>query len=177
MATMAERFIPFPHWSFVGMNDLLRFWAKIDKSDSSCWLWTGAKSRGTQGMGDLAEPYGHFVFHGETYYSHRVAWFFEHKQDPGKFLVCHECNVTLCVHPAHLFLGTQSENKVQCGLDGRMPRGENHSQAVLSNDDARMIFKSKERPCDLARQFGVTASHISKIQHGHRFKSLLLETT
>ena len=178
MATMAERFIPFPHPLMIGMDDLQRFWSKIDKESSpkGCWLWTGGRSRAPKEMGELGEPYGHFFFCGESYVASRVAWFFEYKEDPGSLLICHGCNVTLCVRPDHLYCGTASMNTSQCVLDGRRNQsGERAPPSKLSDSDAQMILKSNLPGTVLARRLGVVKSTIHAVRQGRTFKHLLVE--
>lgn len=177
MATMAERFIPFPSPIFIRINDLLRFWAKVSKSPhpKGCWLWTAGYSRASNSLGELKEPYGNFCFYGITYYAHRVAWFFEKREDPGSLLVCHECNTTLCVNPRHLYLGTQSMNKIQCGLDDRANcKGEKGGRAKLNDDEARLILKSNLPGVILAKKFSISESSICDLRHGRTFRHLLM---
>lgn len=87
----------------------------IDKS-GECWLWIGkTRHRG----------YGKFSWRDETgalftRYAHRIAWFFEHGEwPPVDLVVCHRCDTPLCVRPAHLWLGSQSENIRDCVAKGR----------------------------------------------------------
>lgn len=42
-------------------------------------------------------------------YAHRAAWLL-FRGEIGNFVVAHECDYSLCVNPAHLFLATQDEN-------------------------------------------------------------------
>lgn len=88
----------------------VRFFAKVKKTDT-CWLWT-ANQTGT--------GYGAFNYRGRSSFkAHRASWILHYGEIPGKLLVCHHCDVKLCVRPDHLFLGTHSDNAQDCIRKGR----------------------------------------------------------
>jgi len=91
------------------MKTAEEFWARVNKTDS-CWLWMGAKT----GAG-----YASIWWRGERWRGHRLAWVLSGKVDPGKHYLCHKCDVPHCVNPAHLFMGTQSDNMQDCLRKGR----------------------------------------------------------
>ena len=88
-----------------------RFWPRVQKADG-CWPWIA--SIGTDG-------YGKFWVRGRTTHAHRVAWELTHGQipDDDPRLVCHHCDNPPCCNPAHLFLGTHSENAQDMVRKGR----------------------------------------------------------
>lgn len=95
----------------------IRFWSKVEIT-SGCWLWTGS----TNGS-DPKWQYGQF-FHGRSRaQAHRVAWVLARGPIPDGYFVCHSCDVTRCVRPDHLFLGTPSDNMWDASLKGRQ-RGQ-----------------------------------------------------
>jgi hypothetical protein len=77
----------------------VRFWAKVDKS-GDCWIWTGAKNK------TGAHRYGFFGVRTKVIdHAHRVAWILTHGPIAAGQAVHHQCGNTLCVNPAHLYLG------------------------------------------------------------------------
>ena len=71
-------------------------------ADSACWLWTGARS--SSGYGSVR------VRRNDPGTAHR--WLYEELIGPiprGMYLL-HSCFTPLCVFPAHLRVGTPSEN-------------------------------------------------------------------
>ena len=82
-----------------------RFWKKVAKPDGNgCWLWTAA----IQGRG--AHKYGRFSHKRKMYGAHRVSYELYHGPVPPGMVVMHKCDVTTCVNPGHLALGTASDN-------------------------------------------------------------------
>jgi hypothetical protein len=56
-----------------------------------------------------------------TVYTHRIAWEIAHgKAPPAHLEVCHTCDNPPCVNPAHLFLGTHSDNALDASRKGRL---------------------------------------------------------
>lgn len=83
-----------------------RFWDKVDKT-TTCWLWTASTRNG----------YGCFKYQGKARESHRFAYELCIEPIPSGMIICHKCDVRLCVNPDHLFLGTYHDNTIQSGID------------------------------------------------------------
>ena len=114
--------------------------------EKGCWIWLWYKNKaGYAKAGSLyvtrllmnAQP-GQVVRHG-----------------PG-------CS-TSCINPAHLKLGTYSENALDRVIDG------NHPLEKTTDDEVREIFRrvwNGEKQKDLAREFGLDQTTISSIKLG-----------
>ncbi len=94
-----------------------------------CRIWTGPSKGG----------YGTLSFHGQHMSAHQAAYLSEHGCIPKGQLVRHTCRQPLCVNPAHLVLGTDTENAADAVRDGTsaglMPRKrlpEKTRKAVIS---------------------------------------------
>jgi hypothetical protein len=89
-----------------------RFEAKwTPEPNSGCWLWISGGNK---------FQYGKLYFNGRNEMATRVSWFLKYGQLPSPELqVCHKCDTPACVNPDHLFLGTMSDNQMDCVLKGR----------------------------------------------------------
>jgi DNA-binding Xre family transcriptional regulator len=86
-----------------------RFWSKVDTT-GECWLWMGSR----RPLG-----YGAVKVGGRVLHAHRVAYELTHGSIPEGFVVMHRCDNPPCVNPAHLHLGTRSENTRDMHAKGR----------------------------------------------------------
>jgi hypothetical protein len=94
------------------MTPLERFERKyIPVTESGCWIWLG----GLQGKG-----YGQFTLKNKRVKAHRFSFEQFVGEIPDGMLVCHHCDVMCCVNPAHLFVGTNSDNMSDCANKGRL---------------------------------------------------------
>ena len=96
-----------------GLTVIQRFNRFIDKSNK-CWMWTGGK---------LPNGYGIYSIGRFPRLAHRMSYELAYGKVPGNLLVCHHCDVKLCVNPEHLFLGTYIDNMQDAVSKGRMPTG------------------------------------------------------
>jgi hypothetical protein len=137
-----------------------RFWAKVRKTES-CWIWTGATSKG---RGEFW--YGSFWLMGRAQRAHVVAFrWFKGRVPRGKF-VCHKCDRPLCVRPSHLFLGTPKINTQDALKKGRLVahRGEAHGRAILTRAAVEEIRRSRETDATLGARYGVHSNTVNRVR-------------
>ena len=78
--------------------------------------------------------------------AHRVAYALANNTWPGEMMVCHSCDNPACCNPAHLWLGTNSENQDDSVNKGRRAHikgasGENNPRAEIDEKTAREIIR------------------------------------
>lgn len=159
-----------------------RFWSKVDRTGTGCWLWTAGRSRRGYGVFSSSQRYVN---------AHRVAWELTYGAIPPGLLVCHRCDNPPCVNPEHLFLGTAADNARDAAAKGRLlcgdenpsrrnreirPRGEGHANAKLTaaavlrlREDYRRGFSYRE----LGVRYGIQRSHVHNLIAGRAWKHLL----
>ena len=113
------------------------FWEKVAKGpDHECWPWVGYVS-----------PSGH----GATTYkcfcilASRKAWILTHGPISSELCVNHRCDNKLCCNPAHMYLGTRSDNMIDRWEDAdpatRAARGRPH---VVTNAGLERLWEMRK---------------------------------
>lgn len=155
------------------------FWHFVDQGEG-CWLWQGSTTKG---------GYGRIKHKGLIHRAHRLSWQLQRGPIPDGLFVCHKCDVPLCVNPDHLFLGTAAENARDRDRKGRnshgpghfsktqperVLRGERHGMAKLTVEQVREIRRllAAYTCVDIAKQFGVNYTTISRIKRGQGWKAV-----
>lgn len=149
-----------------------RFWSKVDRrGPDECWLWLA---------GTFRDGYGCFKLggrNGRSVGAHRIAYEMSVGPIASGLFVCHRCDVPGCCNPAHLWLGTPSDNiadKVSKGRSHRLP-GELHSMAKLTDLE---VIRMRELRSDgwgvrrLASAFGIGKSQAWRIVRGASWRHL-----
>jgi hypothetical protein len=75
--------------------------SSITKDENGCWVWNRK---------NLSGRYGKLRWKKKWISSHRASYeLFVGPIEDGK-VVCHKCDISLCVNPDHLFVGTHRDN-------------------------------------------------------------------
>ena len=135
----------------------------IPVTESGCWIWIGALNK---------QGYGRMYAYAKTIRAHRFSY--EHfigKIEAG--LCClHRCDVRSCVNPAHLFLGTQTDNSKDMVAKDRQRRGEGRPDSKLKDRDVRAILEDARSNCVIASQYNISSSLVSHIKARRLWKHL-----
>ncbi len=141
----------------------------VDRSGGpdACWPWLGKVY--------ATKPYGYFKHRGRSTGAHRTAWELANgRLVPDGLLVRHVvCNNPPCCNPAHLEVGTDSDNSNDMVRAGRQASGVRHGSAKLTEDQVRAIrvrCASGETIVSLAKAFGVSRAAISATVSGKHWR-------
>lgn len=151
----------------------------IPEALSGCWIWIG-RPQGSNGYGRIKVGDRHMPAHRYSYAMHVGVI-------PDGMLVCHRCDVPLCVNPTHLFLGTNSENNADKMRKGRQARGPMLAMAIsrgarkgeaahnnkLRREDVLRIFSDSRPQRAIAADFGVSQMLVFKIKRKEAWSWLL----
>ena len=94
------------------LNFLLK--NKTEKTSTGCLNYTGYKNK---------KGYGRIKFEGRSLSAARVIYILKYGKFPENLDTCHKCDNPSCINPKHLFLGTRSENMIDCVQKGRSKNG------------------------------------------------------
>lgn len=144
------------------------FWAKVHKTDS-CWLWTAYKDRNGYGLTYAGtRKAGH---RSNSHYAHRIAYALAHGEAPSGKVVMHSCDNPSCVNPAHLSVGTQTENIVEREQRGRGKKTSPRIRKITIEGVREIRLTRGIVPAVFyAKRWGVCVSHINRIRRGEKRK-------
>jgi len=140
------------------------FWRRLDRSGPDatglgpCWEWCSSTGR-------RARRYGWTRVDGVAGMPHRIAYTLASGEIPSGLCVLHACDNPHCCNPAHLSVGTQTDNRRQAAERGRTKR-------KLTELDALDILVSTARgesQHSLADRLGVARNTIVCVLSGQTF--------
>lgn len=130
-----------------------RFMEKvIPEPNSGCWLWDANTDR---------DGYGHFKVNGIQHRAHRVSFKVFCEEIPDGMLVCHKCDVRLCVNPNHMFLGTDKDNAQDKIKKNRFGKKSNH----ISDAMKESIKKETIKAMDIAKKYNIGIRTVRRIRN------------
>lgn len=142
-----------------------RFWPRVNKAGAlvpgmptPCWEWQGCLTQG--GYGVFGNPGGGMLL------AHRVSWEMVNGPIPAGIGVLHRCDNRPCVNPAHLFLGTNTDNVADACAKGRMMKGERHTNAKVNATivvEIRALAAQGLTSYDIAKLVPVSARNVRMI--------------
>jgi hypothetical protein len=148
-----------------------RFWRRVDvRGENECWLWTGSLDK---------DGYGKFAYYRLSKVRHVRAHWFSYRVSVGRvpkgLSICHTCDVPTCCNPAHLWIGTNTENTSDRNQKSRQARGSRDGNARLSEIDIPIIRRllSEGLTCRRIGQiFGVAENTIGHIKRGETWRHI-----
>ena len=133
----------------------------IPEPNTGCTLWT--TTRCTQ------DGYGQMRLDNKSQRVHRVVWELTNGPIPAGLCVLHHCDVPSCVNPAHLFLGSHTDNMRDMVRKGRHSPPPKYNGSKLSYELARVIRERHSEgrtSASLGREYGVCRTTIDWIIQG-----------
>lgn len=125
-------------------------------------MWKGSVSGKNKSRGG---GYGNFVVYGsrgvpQNIKAHRLAWLLEHGTLPSsRTMVCHACDVRLCVNPQHLFLGSNTDNMRDASAKGRLAQKLNPKKVLI----IRALSMLRLSYTEIGRLFDVDESTVRDV--------------
>ena len=149
-----------------------RFELKVVRDDcmpDGCHIWTGVKN---------PKGYGVTNFKAKALRAHRVSYTIYNGEIPYGMLVCHRCDNPPCVNPAHLFLGTASDNEQDKLSKGRnyqknkthCPQGHEYAGdnlALRKDDGSRICLTCRNKRNNAKPRLPKPPK--THCKHGHEF--------
>lgn len=139
-----------------------KFNTRFKKTDG-CWEWNGTRD----GFG-----YGLFDYKGKRYRAHSLALVLAGHTPRDGEVACHKCDNPKCVRPDHLYFGTARDNVHDAMNRGRLPKGERHGQAKLTEDQVYQIRQASGSYTAIANQFGLSRASVTRIIKGKNWRHL-----
>jgi hypothetical protein len=157
------------------LNTPEQFWSRVHiGAPTECWEWQGAQT---------SAEYGCLVYQGLSVVAHRLAYSLVKggislrapADKTSNEFVLHGCDNRRCCNPAHLHLGTFSDNQKEAYLRKRraQPKGAAHVNAKLTSQgasSARVRYALGETQQAIADDLGVSQRVISLIIRRESYK-------
>lgn len=130
---------------------------------TGCLEWQGHVNDSGKGYGDIKAD-------GKYLKTHRLAYMAAYGEIPEGAHIRHACDNRICCEPVHLEVGTNYDNIVDKMMRDRS--GKKLDIARVKEIKQRLLMGESQR--ELAEQFGVVPSIISRISTGRRWSHVLV---
>lgn len=131
--------------------------SSITKNENGCWIWNRK---------NIGARYGKLRWNKKWISSHRASYeLFKGPIEIGK-IICHKCDVTLCVNPDHLFVGTHKQNINDAINKKRLIIGAHSLAPKFTDDQVEEMRKLKSEGFTysrLRRIFNCTDQYLVKV--------------
>lgn len=159
-----------PHHLVIG--DEARFWAKVQKLNNDCWIWTASQDKDMYGKFRIYELGKKIDIRAHVY-----SWqLYTGRPVPTGSQVCHKCDHPYCVNPHHLFLGTTQDNTKDRDEKGRQAKGEKQGSSKLTEEKVKEIRELHKRGISikqLSSQFQLSWTTIAYAINGKTWRHVL----
>lgn len=150
-----------------GLSEQERFFRRVGKLDSGCWVWLGSLNNG----------YGQFRRDdGSIILSHRLSHLMHSGSSIDGLVVMHKCDNPKCVNPDHLALGTQAENVQDMREKGREKKrgapGMQHGMSKLTDALVVEIRGSQESGPSIAKRLGISTTTVYDVRNRRIWKHI-----
>ena len=134
------------------------FWSKVKRgAPGECWPWTGFVKQTGHGLTSIK---------GRMMHTSRKAWILTHGPITDGLCVNHRCDNALCCNPAHMYLGTRSDNAIdQWAQLPPEQRGRGVRPCMLSQKQLDKMWEMRKGGAlltECAQHFGVHVSTICR---------------
>jgi hypothetical protein len=135
---------------------------------NGCWLWKRTKDK---------YGYGISGFKGKLIGAHRLSYLTFIGEIPNNLYVLHNCDITACVNPKHLFLGTNQDNMKDMVNKNRQASKVNKEEVdeIRTLYSAELAERAKGKNVqltqrELGKRFGVSRTEINNIVNNKVWK-------
>ena len=150
-------------------DEVERFWgnvSKLNEANGGCWVWIGRTNKCGYGSFSISNK--------EHKRAHRYSWELRWgKLSSSRIMVCHKCDIRVCVNPDHLFIGLAEDNNRDCIAKGRNAHGLSSGRHKLTLDNVKEILTSNLSNVELGKKFSVDHSSIARIRSGKGWKQTI----